>query len=304
MKRTTKILVTVITGFLGAGKTTFINGILKSHPDLKFALVENEFGEVGIDTKLIKGVEASHMFELKRGCICCTISDEYEMALAELAEKFPDVDHLLIETTGIADPAPVIRPFFADALLKNLYSYYGTVCLVDAINFENSPEREITIKQLVIADLIQISKSENQSEIQKEDFGKALQKINPFAKIEYIKSDSYRNFTLTTIFKKMRTEFDFVSLTGSHADISGKILCFNEPLNKEKFHEWISYTLDVSKNQIYRTKGMLCFENEPYEHILQGVGGSFEITEGEKFVSDALSEIVFIGKIERLDLNF
>src|SRR5665647_3913055 len=108
MKAKNKIAVTVITGFLGAGKTTFINRILKNNPDTQFALVENEFGEVSIDTKLIKGLDASQMFELKKGCICFAISDEYELVLQELAERFPNVEHLLIETTGIADPASVI----------------------------------------------------------------------------------------------------------------------------------------------------------------------------------------------------
>ncbi|HPE77926.1 MAG TPA: GTP-binding protein, partial [Draconibacterium sp.] len=102
MNRIEKINVTIITGFLGAGKTTFINQLLKQNSETQFALVENEFGDVAIDTKLIKGVDASQMFELKQGCICCTISDEFELVLQELAEKFPNVKHLLIETTGIA----------------------------------------------------------------------------------------------------------------------------------------------------------------------------------------------------------
>ncbi|MBK6281749.1 MAG: hypothetical protein IPF54_02925 [Draconibacterium sp.] len=86
MNQIKKIGVTIITGFLGAGKTTFINRLLKHNPETQFALVENEFGDVAIDTKLIKGVEASQMFELKQGCICCTISDEFELVLQELAK--------------------------------------------------------------------------------------------------------------------------------------------------------------------------------------------------------------------------
>jgi len=135
-----KISVTVITGFLGAGKTTFINFLLKKYPEIQFALVENEFGDVAIDSKLIKGVDASRLFELKQGCICCTITNEYELVLQELAERFPHVQHLLIETTGIADPAGVIRPFFREERLKELYSFNGTICMLDALNFEVQPE--------------------------------------------------------------------------------------------------------------------------------------------------------------------
>ena len=82
-----KINATIVTGFLGAGKTTFINQILRLYPEKQFALVENEFGEVSIDTKLIKGVDASQLFELKNGCICCTITNEYELVLKELDRK-------------------------------------------------------------------------------------------------------------------------------------------------------------------------------------------------------------------------
>ena len=136
MARNQKIKVTIITGFLGAGKTTFINYLLKKYTDVEFALVENEFGNAAIDTKLIKGVDASRMFELKEGCICCTITDEYELVLQELAERFPNVMHLLIETTGVADPASVIRPFFRDEKLQEIYSFRGTICLVDAVKIE------------------------------------------------------------------------------------------------------------------------------------------------------------------------
>jgi len=303
------IKVTIITGFLGAGKTTFINRLLQSNPDTQFALVENEFGDVSIDTKLIKGMEASQMFELKQGCICCTISNEYELVLKELAERFPTVEHLLIETTGIADLAPVIRPFFADENLEDIYRYIGTICLVDAINFENSPEKEITIKQLVVADLVLISKSERLSEVQKETFKENLQKINPFAEIEFNQLSEFdflspfRGLGVNSLLQKKKKAFDFVSLSGSHSNISSKTLQFTQPLNKDEFVDWLSYTLDIYKNEIYRTKGIFCFENEPYQFILQGVGGSFEITEGEKFVSETLSELIFIGKLKGLNFK-
>jgi G3E family GTPase len=315
MNRTNKIAVTIITGFLGAGKTTFINQLLKNNSETHFALVENEFGDVSIDTKLIKGVDASQMFELKQGCICCTISDEFELVLQELAERFPNVEHLLIETTGVADPAQVIRPFFADENLIQLYQYNGTICLVDAINFENSPEKEITIKQIVVADLVLVSKSENLTEKQKVAVKETLQKINPFAEIEYTHLTDFdflapfregvRDlFEQKSLVKKKKSEFNFVTFSNSHINLSSKTLQFNTPLNKEEFTRWLTYTLDIYKNEIYRIKGILCFENEPYEFILQGVGGSFEIVEGEKMISATESKIVFIGRIADIELIF
>lgn len=296
MNRTNKIAVTIITGFLGAGKTTFINQLLKNNPETQFALVENEFGDVSIDTKLIKGVDASQMFELKQGCICCTISDEFELVLQELAERFPNVEHLLIETTGVADPAQVIRPFFIDENLKEIYRYNGTICLVDALNFEKSPEKEITIKQLVVADLVLISKSENFTEKQKVAFKEILQRINLFAEIQFHELNYPQKFQLSNILQKNRTEFDFAGFSSTHSNLSTKTLQFNNPLNKEEFTRWLSYTLDIYKNEIYRVKGILCFENEPYEFILQGVGGSFEITEADELIQSENFLIIFIGK--------
>jgi G3E family GTPase len=320
MIRANKIAVTVITGFLGAGKTTFINSVLKSYPDTQFALVENEFGDVSIDTKLIKGLDTSQMFELKQGCICCTISDEYELVLLELAERFPNVEHLLIETTGIADPASVIRPFFRDENLHSVYQFKGTVCLVDAINYENSPEKEITIKQIVVADLILVSKSEQLSEIQRKSFKENLKIINPFAEIEFTQSTGsdflapfggkgVKNMHLTnlsSILRNKSTEFNFTTFSKTHTNLSTKTLQFNQPLKKEQFTNWLSYTLDLYKTEIYRTKGIICFENEPYEFILQGVGGSFELVEGSDLSSDSKSEIVFIGNLQVIKglLNF
>ena len=314
MSGKSKIKVTVITGFLGAGKTTFINDLLRRNHGTQFALVENEFGEVSIDMKLIKGAEASQMFELKQGCICCTITDEYELVLAELAERFPNVEHLLIETTGIADPALVIRPFFAEKTLKKIYQYNGTICLVDALNFENSPEKEITIKQIVVADLVLISKSDDLSETQKETLKTNLQKINPLAEVEFAQLAfvaSLAPFRACPDFLSgglgvdySKSEFNFASFPASHSNISSKTPRFNRPLNREEFLSWLSYNLDIHKKEIYRVKGILCFENEPYEYILQAVGGSFEITEGDLILWEMQSMLVFIGILKEITLEF
>lgn len=303
MKRDSKIPVTIITGFLGAGKTTFINRLLQKYSITQFALVENEFGDVAIDTKLIKGVDASQMFELKQGCICCTITDEYELVLQELSERFKNVEHLLIETTGVADPAPIIQPFFRDENLKKLYEYNGTICLINAQNFETQPEKEISLKQLAIADFVLVNKSEKLNDSEKDDLRNELHKINPFAKFQFTEF-GVADFNLEEIQTKTRTEFDFASFKSLHLHIQTKTLSFDVPLNKAEFLRWLEYTLDIYKNKIYRTKGIFCFQNEPYEYILQGVGGNFEIIEGDLIFGEAKSDVVFIGKLEGVELEF
>ena len=299
-----KISVTIVTGFLGAGKTTFINHILKNYPDVQFALVENEFGDVAIDTKLIKGIDASQMFELKEGCICCTITDEYELVLQELAERFPNVEHLLIETTGVAEPASVIRPFFNDENLKKLYTYSGTICLVDVLNFETQPEKETSVKQIVAADLVLINKTEQSSTEENRNLKTEIEQINPFCKINSTTvNDLALNIDLNTILQMEPAVAEFSGIHPEHLKLESKTITWESPLNKESFSEWLSYHLDVHKNEIYRIKGILCFENEPFEYILQGVGGSYELLEGENMVSENKSELVFIGRLEEIDFT-
>lgn len=304
MSRNSKISVTVITGFLGAGKTTFINQLLKQNPETQFALVENEFGEISIDTKLIKGVDASRMFELKQGCICCTITDEYELVLAELAERFPHVEHLLIETTGIADPVPVISPFFRDESLKQIYQFKGTVCLVDGIHFIALNDKEIALRQIAVADSVVVSKLENQPSSEKQKLKEAIVRINPLCEISFSEFGVVKDFNLKNEIYKPKYFPETVADDSLHSDIFSKAITFTQPLNKDDFLYRLSYYLDVYKTKIYRVKGIICFENEPFEQILQGVGGSFELTEGNLIVSPVDSKIVFIGKLEDVDLDF
>ena len=300
MNRTSKIPVTVITGFLGAGKTTFINHLLQKYQGRKFALVENEFGEVAIDTKLIKGVDASQMFELKQGCICCTITDEYELVLQELAERFLDVEHLLIETTGVADPAGVIQPFFSDEQLRELYHYNGTICLLDALNYKDHPEKDFSLKQLAVADLILVNKSEALQDTDKNNFQHELSKLNQFARITFIEFGSAERIDLEAIQTKKKTQFDFLNFGKSHSHIQTKLMEFEGSMPKDEFLRWFSYVLDVNKRLIYRSKGVLYFKDEPFEYILQGVGGSFELIEGDTFLEPGESKIVLIGMLENV----
>ncbi len=301
MHNQNKIQVTVITGFLGSGKTTFINDLLKNNQQTRFALVENEFGIIAIDSKLIKGVEASQMFELKNGCICCTISDEYEQALAELAANFPDVEHLLIETSGVADPAPVIRPFFSDKKLRKLYKFNGTVCLADAKYFHRYPAKKIANKQLAVADAVVITKTEDFNQQQQEQFLHEVKQFIPLARFFSSDFGHVHDFDLSNI---QQTTLRYIAIDNeSHENLQVKTIRYDKPLNKMEFTDWLSYNLDLYKNEVYRIKGLLCFENEPYQYILQGVGGSFELMEGEELAGSVVSEIVIIGNLKTFDFD-
>lgn len=132
-----KIPVLIVTGFLGSGKTSFINHLLMKNKFVKIGLIENEFGDVSIDSKLLGKEFKDSIVELTNGCICCSIFNEFSLALQDLVKKHDQLEQLIIETTGIADPGPVIEPFFQDPDLIRLFELKGTICVVDAVQFPN-----------------------------------------------------------------------------------------------------------------------------------------------------------------------
>lgn len=298
-----KINATIITGFLGAGKTTFINHLLRKYPGKNFALAENEFGEVAIDTKLIKGIDASQLFELKNGCICCTITNEYELVLMELAEKYPHVDELLIETTGIADPGPVIRPFLMDTDLQKLYNFMGIVCLADAINHNLHMKLPVSNKQIICSGAIVISKTEGMTISDKSKLSGKLSKINPLAEYFFSTLEA-TDFDLTDYWRTAPKYFlNEKQNWPAHTPIISKTIYHEKPINRNKFENWLSYLLDVHRNEIYRVKGVVQFSNQPFEYIVQAVGTGWEIAEGELLADNHRNVLVFIGDLKDVPLD-
>lgn len=221
--------------------------------------------------------------------------------MQELAERFPNVEHLLIETTGIADPAAVIQPFYTDENLQELYQFNGTICLLDIHNFEHLPEKEIRYKQLAIADQVLINKAETLTNEQKQVWLNIARKINPFANIRFTEPNENIEIELENISQKARTAFDFVSLNTSHAHIDTQLIELNQPMLKAEFIRRFSYMLDINKRDVYRAKGILYFKDEPFEYILQGVGGNFELTEGDIVIEPGISKVVLIGQLKNVE---
>ncbi len=160
MNPTTKLPVTVLTGFLGSGKTTLLNRILTENHGLRIAVIENEFGEIGIDHELVINAD-EEIFEMNNGCICCTVRGDLIRIVGSLMKRRNQFDHILIETTGLADPGPVIQTFFVDDEMKDKLTLNGVVTLIDArhtpLHLDTSEE---TVKQIAVADTILINKTD------------------------------------------------------------------------------------------------------------------------------------------------
>lgn len=156
----TRTPVTVLTGFLGAGKTTLLNRILSEQHGLKIAVIENEFGEVGVDNELVIGAD-EEIFEMNNGCICCTVRGDLIRILNNLMKRKDKLDYVLIETTGLADPAPVAQTFFVDEDMQEQYRIDAIVTLVDArhilLHLDDSDE---AVQQIAFADVILLNKTD------------------------------------------------------------------------------------------------------------------------------------------------
>jgi G3E family GTPase len=178
-----KIPVTVLTGFLGSGKTTLLNRILTENHGKRIAVIENEFGEIGIDQALVINAE-EEVFEMNNGCICCTVRGDLIRILGNLMKRRDKFDHILVETTGMADPGPVAQTFFVDDDLRELFSLDGIVTLVDAkhvqMHLDDSNECR---EQIAFADVLVLNKKDLVSDAELDALERRVASMNSMAKV-------------------------------------------------------------------------------------------------------------------------
>ena len=178
-----KIPVTVLTGFLGAGKTTLLNRILSEHHGQRIAVIENEFGEVGIDQALVINAD-EEIFEMNNGCICCTVRGDLIRILGQLLKRRDKFDRILVETTGMADPGPVAQTFFMDEDMKAQFALDGLITVVDAkhllLHLDDSEEAQ---KQVAFADVILLNKCDLVSADELDSVEQRVRRINAMAKL-------------------------------------------------------------------------------------------------------------------------
>ncbi len=183
MSNTQKIPVTILTGFLGSGKTTLLNRILSEEHGKKIAVIENEYGEVGIDQGLVINAD-EEVFEMSNGCICCTVRGDLIRVLGNLMKRRDKFDYVLVETTGLADPGPVAQTFFMDDEIRDEFSLDGIVTLVDAAHIEQQLGRSNeSSEQVAFADVLVLNKTDLVSDESLDNLESRLRDMNRMARV-------------------------------------------------------------------------------------------------------------------------
>jgi G3E family GTPase len=323
-----KIPVTVLTGYLGAGKTTLLNRILSEPHGKKYAVIVNEFGEIGIDNDLVVNAD-EEVFEMNNGCICCTVRGDLVRIIDGLMRRKGKFDAIIVETTGLADPAPVAQTFFIDEQVGAKTRLDAVVTVADAKwlrdRLKDAPEAK---NQIAFADVILLNKTDLVTKDELEDVEARIRGINPYARLHRTQRAQIpinevlgRNaFDLDRI---LEIEPDFLhgddhdhdhshGESSSHdrhhhghglkhyhdEDMQSVSIKTDKPLDPDKFFPWIQDLVAKDGPSILRCKGIVAFKNDPERFVFQGVhmilDGDHQRAwkDGEK----RESRVVFIGR--------
>ena len=329
-----KVPVTVLTGYLGAGKTTLLNRILSEPHGRKYAVIVNEFGEIGIDNDLVVGAD-EEVFEMNNGCVCCTVRGDLVRIIDGLMRRKWKFDAIIVETTGLADPAPVAQTFFMDDNVGRKAKLDAVVTVADAKwlqdRLKDAPEAK---NQIAFADVILLNKTDLVEPAALSEVEARIRGINPYAKLH--KTERCR-IALPEVLGRNAFDLDRIldiepkfleaeehELDHDHhhhglehhghdhhhhghgnglkhyhdEDMQSVSLRSERPLNPDKFFPWVQDLVAKEGPQILRCKGILSFKDDPERFVFQGV---HMILDGDhqrpwKEGEERVSRIVFIGR--------
>jgi G3E family GTPase len=306
-----KVPVTVLTGYLGAGKTTLLNRILSEPHGKKYAVIVNEFGEIGIDNDLVVGAD-EEVFEMNNGCICCTVRGDLVRILDGLMRRKGKFDAVIVETTGLADPAPVAQTFFVDENVGRKTRLDAVVTVADAKwlsdRLKDAPEAK---NQIAFADVILINKTDLVSPEELREVEARIRGINPYAKVHRTERaqiplheilgrnafDLDRILDIEPDFLETEDDHDHHDAHGrdhghdhdhhhhdhKHAHGRGGLKHYHDeemqsvslrsekPLDPDKFFPWVQNLVQTEGPSILRCKGILSFKNDDDRFVFQGV---------------------------------
>lgn len=298
-----KTPVTVLTGFLGAGKTTLLNYILTAHHGKRIAVIENEYGEIGVDHNIVVQAD-EEIFEMNNGCICCTVRGDLIRILNQLSKKKDRFDYVLIETTGLADPAPVAQTFFVDEDIKKHFRLDGIVTLIDAFHINQHWDDREAQQQIGFADVLLLNKIDL---VKPEDLSLLKEKIQALNGISQIHETQNSQIDLNKIlnvagFDLNQTLNRIPDFLKGHHHIHQKVgsvgITLDGFVNIEKFQAWISQLLQTQGADIFRSKGIIALPNEKRKYVFQGVHMQLNGDLGPEWKADETpqTQLVFIGR--------
>jgi G3E family GTPase len=315
----TRVPVTVVTGFLGSGKTTLVNYILSENHGKRIAVIENEFGEIGIDDALVIDAE-EEIFEMNNGCICCTVRGDLIRILGTLMKRRDKFDYILVETTGLADPAPVAQTFFVDEEIRAQLRLDAIVTVVDAKHlalhlFEEKEEgiENEAVEQLAFADRVLINKIDLVSEQELIQVENQVRSINAGASLvrtqmSKVDLDWVLNAGAFDLSRILEVDPEFLgdsehqhdqSVTSVGIEVEG-------PVNLEKINDWLGWLLMEKGVDIFRMKGIINVENSENRFVFQGVHMLFDGQPDRAWKpgEQRVNKMIFIGRnLDRDELN-
>src|SRR5579883_2630284 len=296
--------VTVLTGYLGAGKTTLLNRILTHEHGKKVAVIVNEFGEVGIDNQLVIDTD-EEIFEMNNGCICCTVRGDLIRIIGNLLKRRNKFDHLVIETTGLADPAPVIQTFFVDEDMQAKLELDAVVTVVDAKHIWQHWDADEAQEQIAFADVILLNKTDLVTPEQLDELEKRIRGMNALAKIQRTRNAEVSMDTLLGVKafdlnRALEIDPDFLGEDAHQHDESVYSVALVEQgtLDGEKLQNWMAELLRTQGPDIFRMKGILNIAGEDNRFVFQGVHMLFDGKPDRPWKSGETrkNELVFIGR--------
>jgi len=308
MQQENMVPVTILTGFLGAGKTTLLNRILKEDHGNKIAVIENEFGEVGVDSEIIEKSD-EQIVEMNNGCICCTVRGDLIKILGSLKDKRSSgalkFDRVIIETTGMADPGPVAQTFFTD---EDIGAYYLLDSILTVVDAKHAPKQLDEFReaqeQVGFADRILLSKTDLTQEAENQALIKRLKKMNPRAQVKKVHFGDtpideildIRGFNLNAIL-----ELDPEFLADTHHEHTDEVESFvfrsDKAFNGDKLEKFLSGMIQVYGPDLLRYKGVLWMKGNQRRVVFQGVHMMMGGDMGKPWGRDKKQSVmVFIGR--------
>lgn len=297
--------VTVLTGYLGAGKTTLLNRILTHEHGKKVAVIVNEFGEVGIDNQLVIDAD-EEIFEMNNGCICCTVRGDLIRIIGNLMKRRHKFDHLVIETTGLADPGPVIQTFFVDEDMREQLELDAVVTVVDAKHILQHWDADEAQEQIAFADVILLNKTDLVTPEELDVLEKRIRSMNAIAKIYRTQNanlamDALLGIKAFDLERALEIEPDFLTEEHDHEHddtVTSIALVETGELDGEKLNQWLGKLLQTQGPDIFRMKGILNIAGEDNRFVFQGVHMLFEGKPDRPWKDGETrkNELVFIGR--------